>query len=486
MGKIDMELVKKRSLVGVASLVSRSFLIQGIALASTFFLTVFLDPKTFGIFYLVSAFVNFFQYFSDIGLAAALIQKRDKLEENDLKTTFFLQQILVISLLVIIFSLSFLVKGWYNLDKSAVFLLYALAFSFFLSSLKTIPSVILERNLKFNLLIIPQIIETLVFNLVVVFLAWKGFGINSFTWAVLARGITGLAAIYLIAPWKMGIAFSKQSLKELLRFGLPYQANTMIAVVKDDLMTIVLGKIIGASGLGYLGWAKKWAETPLRFLMDNVSKVAFPAFSRIQDDKEKLIKAVEKSLFFLCFLTFPILVGFSIFASDLVKIIPRYLKWQPALFALYLYCFNSAWATVSTPMTNLLNAIGKIKTTFKLMVMWLTLTWAIMPVLAIKFGYNGVAVASAVIAFSSVFAILAGRKQVPFGLIGPVFKPLISSLIMGLAIFFLKINLGNLTVSVVFRIIAGGIIYFAASYLLIGQSLLLDIQKIYHEFKQKH
>ena len=462
--EMDLETIKKRSLLGIASLVSRSFLVQGIALASMFFLTVFLDPKTFGVFYLVSAFVNFFQYFSDVGLAAALIQKREKLDDKDLKTTFFLQQILVITLLILIFFLSFLVKGWYNLDKSAIFLLYALAFSFFLSSLKTIPSVILERNLKFNLLIIPQIIETLVFNLVAVFLAWKGFGINSFTWAVLARGLIGLAVIYLIAPWKIGIAFSKQSLKELLKFGLPYQANTMIAVVKDDLMTIILGKIIGASGLGYLGWAKKWAETPLRFLMDNVSKVAFPTFSRIQDDKEKLIKAVEKSLFFLCFLTFPILVGFSIFASDLVKIIPRYLKWQPALFALYIYCFNSAWATVSTPMTNLLNAIGKIKTTFKLMIMWLVLTWALMPILGIKYGFNGVAFSVGIISISSIVAIFTARRYVHFDLVNSIGKPIVSSILMGLIIYLIKIPSMNLTLLLIGKIVLGIICYLLISF----------------------
>lgn len=482
---VDPQEIAKRSVKGVLFLTSRSFLIQFISFASTFLLTVFLEPSIFGIFFLVSAFINFFNYFSDIGLAAALIQKKEKLEENDFKTTFLIQETLVGFLLVILFAFSFAVKKWYHLDQPALFLYYALGFSFFLSSLKTIPSVILERKLKFNLLIIPQLLETLVFNLVSVFLAWRGFGITSFTWAVLARGVVGLVAMYLVSPWKIGFSYSSAVLKKLLRFGLPYQINTVIAVLKDDLMTIVLGKIIGTTGLGYLGWAKKWAEQPLRFFMDNVSKVAFPAFSRLQDDKDKLKKSVEKTLFFLCFLTFPILIGFSMLAPQMVKIIPRYLKWQPAIFALYFYCFNSAWATVSTSMTNLLNAIGHVKKTFKLMIMWLALTWLIIPILAVKFGYNGVAFGVGVISLSSIVAVIMAKKLVNFELADSVGKPLLASFFLGLFLYLSRFWEGGYLI-ISFKILSGAIIYLLFAYLLKGKVLLKDIRIIWHEIKQKN
>jgi len=150
--ELNFEAIKKRSLIGIASLVSRSFFIQGVAFSANFLLTIFLDPKTFGIFFLISAFINLFSYFSDIGLAAALIQKKEKVTEEDLRTTFTVQQILVILLLIVIFVFSPLVRHWYGLNQQAVYLFYVLAVSFFLSSLKTIPSILLERDLKFNLL----------------------------------------------------------------------------------------------------------------------------------------------------------------------------------------------------------------------------------------------------------------------------------------------------------------------------------------------
>ncbi|MEK7064014.1 MAG: oligosaccharide flippase family protein, partial [Patescibacteria group bacterium] len=84
---LDVAEIKRRSVKGVAALISRTFVVQLISFLATFALTVFLDPGTYGVFFLVSAVVNFLAYFSDIGLAAALVQKKEKLSDDDLATT---------------------------------------------------------------------------------------------------------------------------------------------------------------------------------------------------------------------------------------------------------------------------------------------------------------------------------------------------------------------------------------------------------------
>ena len=154
-----------------------------------------------------------------------------------------------------------------------------------------------------------------------------------------------------------------------------------------------------------MGWAQKWAYMPLRLFMDNVLKVTFPAFSRMQDEREHLKRSVTRSIFFVCFLVFPSVVGLVILSPILVEIIPRYDKWEPALIPLFLISINTIFAAATTQLTNLLNAIGKIKTTFKLMIMWTVLTWAFIPVLAIKYGVNGAALGYALVGSSSIIAI---------------------------------------------------------------------------------
>jgi O-antigen/teichoic acid export membrane protein len=129
-------------------------------------------------------------------------------------------------------------------------------------------------------------------------------------------------------------------------------------------------------------------------------------------------------------------------------------------------------------MTNLLNAIGKIKTTFKLMIMWLVLTWILMPILGIKFGYNGVAVATALISISSILGIYLAQKEVNFDLFSSVGRPLLASIIMGLIVYFFRPFSGNLGLSVMIRVGFGGLVYLGTCCLLFGRELLDDIQKL--------
>lgn len=475
--EISLDAIKSRAVKGVAVLTGRTFLLSVLSLVATGFLTVFLEPSEFGIFWVVSAIVNFLAYFSDVGLAAALIQKKEKIINRDLNTTFLVQQILVIFLLGLLYKGTPLLQNYYNLSQEGLYLLYALAISLLLSSLKTIPSVLLERELEFGRLVIPQVIENLVYNITAVYFAWKGFGIRSFTYAVLLRGVVGLVAIYLLKPWFPSFAFSKKSLKKLLTFGVPYQANTLLATIKDDGMTAFLGGILGPTGIGFLGWAQKWAYMPLRLFMDHVLKVTFPAFSRMQDEKAHLERSITRSIFFVCFLVFPSVVGLLILSPLLINIIPRYEKWQPALIPLALVSMNTLFAASTTQLTNLLNAIGKIKVTFKLMIMWTALTWIFVPYLAIKFGVNGAAFGYSLVGASSIIAIYIVRKIVKFSLYNSVGAPGISALIMGVILIFLRGLLPVSLLSVWFLIGLGGVIYFICMYLLIGSSIFKDAKK---------
>jgi len=475
--EISLETVKSRAVKGVLALTGRTFILNAITLVAQGFLWAFLAPAEFGLFWIVSAIVNFLVYFSDIGLAAALIQKKEAPTEDDLKTTFTVQQILVVLLLVVLVVVTPILKRTYSLTPQGVMLLYALGASFFMSSLKSIPSVLMERKLEFGKFVIPQVLETFVYNVVIVFFAWKGLGITSFTYSVFIRGLVGLVAVYLLAPWRPGFAFSKKSLKNLLAFGLPYQLKTFLAVFKDDGMTIVLGGILGPVGLGLIGMARRWSQLPLRFFMDNVTKVTFPAFSRMQDDMEHLKRTVTRSIFFITFLVFPSVVGIVCLAPVLVRVIPKYEQWLPALTALTIVSIDTLFGSVTTQLTNLLDATGRIKTTFKLMIMWTVLTLVLVPLLAWKFGVNGAALGYALVGVSSVVAIMVARSVIKFSLLESCGKTGIAAGLMGVAILIARRFLPVTLPSIWVLMGLGGIIYLTGILALVGFSLLGDVKK---------
>lgn len=469
--QLDLDIVKKRSISGVIAITSRTFFLQGLAIIANFLFGFFLLPQEYGVFFGVSAVIEFFVIFSDVGLAAALIQKKEPLTQKDLRTTFTVQQILVNSLVIIALLLSGSIAQFYNLSNQGLWLFRALAISLTLASLKTIPSIKLERSLKFSKLVIPQVIENIFFYVTAVFLAWKGFGVSSFTWAVLLRGSTGLIAIYILSPWMPSFSIDKKVIKKLFSFGFPFQLNTVIAFVKDKLIVAYLFKVLTATEVGFIGFAQKWSQYPLQLIMNSINKVTFPTYSRIQHQRQVLKKAVEKSLFFVSFLTFPMIIGMVAISPAFIRLVPRYQKWEPALIALAFFAINSMWSSISTTLTNTFASVGKIKLNLKLMVMWTTLTWILTPLLIFKFGYNGAAIASAIVAFTSIFPIILIRRIVKgVKVISNTVPSLLSALAVG-AVAYIFSHEAESLISLLIIIFLSGILYLLLSWVMQGKKL---------------
>lgn len=484
MASLDLAEVKTRAVKGLAALTGRTFILQAVALVGFFLLSVFLRTEEIGLFFAVSELVAVLGYFSDVGLAAALIQKKDAPGVKEIRSTFTLQQALVGTLVILVIAATPWLRNYFHFGAAGVWLLWALTAGFFLASLKTIPSVLLERQLRFDLLVLVEIVETLVFYGLAVFLAWRGFGVLSYAVAVVTRGVLGVALIYLFSPWPVGFAFEKRALRTLFGFGIPFQANTLLAVVKDRFMNLFLWRMVGAEGVGILGWAQKWSQAPLRFFMDAVVKVTFPAYSRMQADSRELKRAIEKTVLFVAALVFPALVGIGILAGPLVGLIPRYAKWQVALVALYFYLVNSAWGAITTPLTNALAAVGRIKLVFRLMVMWTVLTWTLFPLLAYFWGVNGAAVAAALVAISSWVAIRWVEKHLGVAVWSQVVRPLAASLLMGVGLLVVRPIFGRSLIGLGILITLGAGVYGSIVWFWLGEAFRQDTRKLILNLKE--
>ena len=476
--ELETELIKRRAVSGVVTLTLRTIFVQIFTFFGTFMLTILLSPEIFGIFFVVSAILNFFVYFSDIGLAAALVQKKDEPTRQDLVSTFTIQQAIIFFLLFIGLIFSSKIAQFYNLDKEGLLLLRVLIFSLVLSSLKTIPSIILERKLNFTRLILPHIAENLIFYSVAIILAYLNFGISAFSWAVLARGFIGLILIYILSPWKPGIGINLENARKLISFGIPFQTNSLLALAKDDLLTIFLGKILSFAQIGYVGWAQKWSLLPIRFVVDNVNKVTFPAYSRLQSQKYELGKAIEKSLFFVTYLAYPSIFGIIAVAPKLLEVIPRYQKWEPALPLLYLFAINAVFSAVSTTFTNTLFALGKPKIVLNFMILWTSATWILTYPLVLIYGYIGVGIASALVAMTSIATIYFVKKEVKITVGRNIFGPLLISSLMCLIVRLITSTYVSNIVGLALTIILGAFIYLALSISILRKHLLEDAKII--------
>ena len=96
-----------------------------------------------------------------------------------------------------------------------------------------------------------------------------------------------------------------------------------------------------------------------------------------------------------------------------------------------------------------------------------------------KYGYNGVAAASAIVASSSIIPMIILKKMLPVSLFSNIWPQLISALFMGI---FLKWLVSSLVIGhwilVIPLIAAGAILYFAFIFILTGKKLINELRSV--------
>ena len=473
----DNATIKSRSIISILSLFFQSGYSAILGLLANLFLTILLSPAIFGVYITVLSLISLLNYFSDIGLAASLIQRKE-IDDDDIKTAFTIQQCLVISAVSVGLIMTNFIVNFYNLPRQGVYLYWALLTGFFLSSLKTIPSVFLERKIQYQKIVLVQIMENTVFYLSVIGLAFAGYGLMSFAYAVLLRATVGLIAIYKISYWMPRIGVSRKSIKHLLSFGIPFQSISFLAIFKDDLIYLFLGKVLGFEALGYIGWAKKWGESTLRIIMDNLSKVLFPLLSRYQSDKQKIRVIVEKMLYYQTLLLAPSSMGLALIMNYLIIFIPKYGKWLPALPFFYIFCLSAFLSSYSTPFISMFNALAKVRTSLKFMTFWTVSTWLFTVSLTKFYGNFGFPMTSLLLSSTFIFVVFAAKKVVNFSFLPTITPAIISSIIMvfvfRMMLFIMPVNVINLGLLV----ILSGMSYYLSLRIIFRINLLTEVRNI--------
>lgn len=473
---MEKQEINKKLVSGFVNLTVRRVILLAINFVTVnLILAKILPVAVIGVFDIANSILAFFTFFSDIGLAAAIIQKRE-ITKDDLKTTFTVQEILALAILLAVWFLAPHLASLYKLNVEGMWLIRALGASFFMTSLKVIPSVLLERELKFTPIVWVEVLETAVFNGVLIFLSFHNFGVESYSFATILSSVGGLSAIYIIAPWRIAVGFSRDAMRQLLKFGIPFQLNSLLALLKDRLVPLVIAGMVGPLGVGYITWSQNIAFLPLE-VMNIVIRVTFPAYSRLQEDREGLSETLERSLFMTALFLYPMLFGIVAIAPAFINYVVT-AKWHPAQPLIYLFSFSAFWSPLSSTFTNFLNAIGKINITLRLMVMWTILEWTLSPLLTIFYGYYGVAIASAIISFTSIITIVIIKRNIEVDIIKSIWQPVVSSVLMGLAVLVMANRLVFNLPSLLIAILIGALLYAGLMSLIAWDKMLDTIRSV--------
>jgi len=126
---------------------------------------------------------------------------------------------------------------------------------------------------------------------------------------------------FALCPWYPHLPLNRGALRELVRFskGLFGLALLNIIFIRADIF--VLGKIYPAAQLGFYSMAVLMVQTPATFLINVMFQTLLPAYSRIQNDHDRMNRILIKGAGATALLGLPLLVFVAFYGQSLLTLV---------------------------------------------------------------------------------------------------------------------------------------------------------------------
>lgn len=412
------------------------FLAQALTLAFYVALARLITPRDFGVFVAGSVVVSVGSFFAESGMLAALIHRRDRLEEA--ASTAVIATIsggLLLSLLALALAP---VIGWFFDSESITAVAAALSGLVLLRSATVVPDALLQRRFSFLRRVVVEPLGILVFGITAVVLCSRDFGAWGLVIGRYAGAAVAIAAAWGLARWLPRLRLASFAMwRELARYGRHVVASEFIQYVATETSTLLLGRFAGVPAVGQYQYAYRIGSQPYGALVSAASYVLLPAFARISGEVPRLEAAVLRSLRWMCLLAIPGGLIFLPTGQSLVAVVFGD-RWEPAGDALVALCgFTGARAIVAIAVETF-KATGRPELLTGMQATSAALTIGLMAAL-VPFGVVGVAAA---VSLSSVLVAAYALRGIGMvvgipvrTLLGVIWPPLLAASVMAVVVY---------------------------------------------------
>ena len=311
--------LKQAAARGVAWKIAAAAVTQLTRLAVLLILTHLLVPAEFGIASIVMAFAIFVPLFADLGLGAALIQA-PTLREVDRSTVFWTSLPLGLGFMALGIGLSWPLASIFG-EPSLQPLFAAFSVCFLLASLTSVPSALLIRAMHFKALETRVIVSTLFGGAIAVALAVTGYGPWAIVGGEIASRAIALVTIWLQSHWRPKLVFSRRKLREQFAYGGTLFGAYLLLQFAQTLQSLMIGRLLGPAALGRVTVSQTLVNLPSNRVAGPVQEVMFPAFSRMQNEPARILRALNRVNQVLAAIAFPTLTGLAILAPKFTTVV---------------------------------------------------------------------------------------------------------------------------------------------------------------------
>jgi PST family polysaccharide transporter len=139
--------------------------------------------------------------------------------------------------------------------------------------------------------------------------------------------------LWKVSKWRPGFRFSKKHFNELFSFGINIVGNDVLDFLNRHTDDILIGIYLGPVMLGFYTVAYKIITIMTALLTGVISAVAFPAFSLIQNDLDRMRRGFYQAIHYISLISFPAFIGVTLLAPELVTTVfgPQWLLSIPVM-----------------------------------------------------------------------------------------------------------------------------------------------------------
>ena len=326
--------------------------------ASTIVLARLLVPEDFGLVAIASAAAAIFAAISELSLSQALIQHEDP-EEDHYHTAWSLNALRGLLLALVIAALGWPAAEAYG-DPRLLGIMLGFALANLIGGFVNPKLAMFERRLEFCQWIVMSGGEKLAGFVVSATIAFVFRSYWALVAGVIASQLAKVVASYVLIHYWPKLRLSQ--IKDLLSFSVWMTLGQAVQALSWRADPLILGAFLPTRTIGQFSMGSRVATLAVGEILQPISQVLFPAFSRIRNDAERLRAAYLRSQGLMALTALPIGFGVASVAPQAVELFlgPA---WLEAVLVVQLLAIAAA-----LQRTNQLNALamalGRTKSLF--------------------------------------------------------------------------------------------------------------------------
>ncbi len=386
-----------------------------------------LEPEDFGLVAIAWLAINSFEFLRGLGIAAALIYRKEDEGGLGSDVAFFALIASSIIIYMVIYVLAPWIEDFFREAEGVTPVLRTLALVIVINGISQVPYTLMAKELDFRNKAIPEIIAGILNSVIAITLALRGYGVWALVTGYLVDGIMRTSLVWFFSSWRPRLRFDWQVFQEMLSYGKHIAGSRLLIFGITNIDDLLIGRVLGATALGFYTLAYRLSNVPATHVTSLVNSVMFPAFSKIQDEKDRIRCIFLDTTHAVGLVSIPLAIGTLVLGPYFVH---HYYdgKWDASIVAMEWLVIYGLARSIAANMGNIYRSMGKPQW-LTYLAMWRLITMAVLLYPAILWrGIVGVAMLSAVVAvIDFVIAaylnnrLLGGGYRHYFRRLGPVF-----------------------------------------------------------------